>query len=55
MFLSCPTALCICGSLGISGSAGPEERDGVLSWDAGMVAVPVLGDIPIPVRSALLN
>lgn len=24
----CHTAPCICGSLGVSGSAGPEERDG---------------------------
>lgn len=44
--LFCPTAPCICDSLGVSGIARPEERDGVLSWDAGMVAVPVLRDIP---------
>lgn len=33
MVFSCHTALCICGSLGVSGSARPEERDDVLSWD----------------------
>lgn len=55
LVFSCHTALCICGSLGVSGSARPEERDDVLSWDVGMVAVPVLGDLPTPLRSALLN
>lgn len=55
LVLSCHTAPCICGNLGVSGIARPEERDGVLSWDVGMVAVPVLRDMPIPLRSALLN
>lgn len=55
LVLSCHIALCIYDSLGVSGSARPEERDGVLSWVAEMVAAPVLVDIPIPLKSALLN